>query len=374
MTYIDEHQKTVVDLFIAVAASSLSERAQDIRTALEKKYFRILFLHNDISLDLLPLQLRKANLPLAKLLPKLLLFTDWNVPERVIKAWADDSQQVLIANAIADSDALIVSNCALEKIEVPFNSPILCTIPLKERSNFEIDEDGSFIRWPKMDIDLDFDSLRYLVEPELRKKSDAELVVSEQGFGYAVRGVRELNNLTQTDIEARTGISERQLRRYETEGIKPRVSSLEKLARAHQMDLNTYLEQIARAVNGSVVIILPCKSTEQQSETSNWLSTRFDWLSCKEGLPLPVFRPKGSREHDFWNYDQQPTTNATKEQLGLAIRIESAEDFESIWSECAKRKLKPDVAVGANRWPSVRYIPATPDYVLNKLRQRTQGR
>jgi hypothetical protein len=117
----------------------------------------------------------KAKLPFSKRLPKLLLFSDWNVPERVIKAWADDSQPVLIANAIADSESLIVSNCALEKIEVSFSEPVLSRIPIDQRTDFEKDEDGSFIRWPEMDIDLDFDSLRYLVDPELRKRVDADL-------------------------------------------------------------------------------------------------------------------------------------------------------------------------------------------------------
>jgi len=235
--------------FIAVAASSLVEYTEEIRKVLDTKEFRILFLREDVSLDWLPDQLLRSRLPTNKLLHKILLFSDWCIPERVIQAWADNSQHAMIANAYVTEELLIVRNCALEKLEIPFTDPILRDIPLRERNQFEIDEAGSFIHWPSKDIDLDFDALRYVVDPQFKKKLDAQRVLFERKFGQAVKKIRESNNLTQADIEAKAGISERQLRRYETEGIKPRVSSLEKLAKAHNMDLNTYLEKVAVAVN-----------------------------------------------------------------------------------------------------------------------------
>lgn len=249
ITYVNERDKEIVDLFIAAAASSLPECASQIRDALDMKQFRILFLREDIALDWLPEQLMRAKLPVSKLLPKLLLYSDWSVPQRVINAWSDNSQHALIANAFVSLDHLVVSNCALEKIEIPFSAPVLRNISRNERAQFEIDEIGSFIHWASSDVDMDFDSLRYLVDPSWKTQCDAERILTERSFGYAVKKIRELNNLTQTDIESQTGISERQLRRYETDGIKPRLASLEKLAQAHNMDLNTYLEKLAVAVN-----------------------------------------------------------------------------------------------------------------------------
>jgi len=247
--HTNEFNKKMVNLFIAVAASSLVEYADEIRKAMDTKQFRILFLREDISLDWLPEQLLNSKLPTNKLLAKILLYSDWHVPERVIKAWADDSQNVLIANARVTGDCLVVSSCALEKLKIPFTVPVLRDIPIKERDKFEIDDAGSFIHWPESDTDLDFDALRYLVDPQFKKKLDAQRMLVEQKFGHAVKTIRELNNLTQPDIESRAGISERQLRRYETEGIKPRISSLEKLAKAHNMDLGTYLGKLAEIVN-----------------------------------------------------------------------------------------------------------------------------
>jgi transcriptional regulator with XRE-family HTH domain len=373
IAYVDSKDKRIVDLFFAVAASSLVDCASEIRDALDAKQFRILFLREDIALDWLPEQLMKAKLAVNKLLPKLLLYSDWSVPERVMNAWADGSQQLLIANAFVTKNALVVSNCALEKFEIPFTAEVLKNIPVNERNNFKIDEIGSFIQWPAVDIDLDLESLRYLIEPDLKKKFDAERILAEQGFGYAVKGIRELNNLTQTDVESRTGISERQLRRYETDGIKPRISSLEKLAEAHRMDLNTYLEKLAKVVNGPTSIIISCKTSAEQKELCGWLSEKFTWMAYKQGRALPLFRRKGSKDHDIWNYDQRQAADELNEQLALAVRVESEDHFNAVWQLCSKKRLKPDTAIGLDRWPSIGFVPATSEYVINKLRQRAPG-
>ncbi|MGH9548669.1 MAG: helix-turn-helix domain-containing protein, partial [Terriglobales bacterium] len=302
--YVDPNDNQIVDLFIAVPASALNEYANEFRELMNAKQFRLLFLREDGPIEWLPEQLLKAGLTSPKLLTKVLLYSDWKVPERVIKAWADDSEHVLIADAIATTQTLAIRNCALKTIEVPFSAvPALNRLDENQRTKFEIDEAGNFIHWPDADIDLDFDAIRYIVDPEWRKKCDAERVLAEQGFGYAVKGIRELNNLTQTDIESRTGISERQLRRYETEGIKPRVSSLEKLAEAHGLNLSDYLERLAKVVNGPVAIIVPCETMDQQSQLGDLFAHSFTWLGTDSGHPLPLFRRKGSKDRDIWSYD-----------------------------------------------------------------------
>lgn len=368
--YVDLSDHRIVDLFIAVSTSALSEYANEFRELMNAKQFRILFLREDGPIEWLPQQLLKAGLASPKLLARVLPYSHWKVPERVIKAWADDSEHVLIADAIATKQFLAVRNCALEKIEVPFSAvPALSRLSEEQRTKFEIDEAGSFIHWPDADIDLDFDSLRYIVDPQWRKKCDAERVIAEQGFGYAVKGVRELNNLTQADIETKTGISERQLRRYETEGIKPRVSSLEKLAQAHGLNLNDYLERLAKVVNGPAAIIIPCETIDHQSKLADLFARSFTWLATDSGHPLPLFRRKGSKDRDIWSYDRRPHADQSKEQLALAIRIESEEDFHSVWKFALEHDMAPDTAIGMDRWPSVGYVPATIDYVLNKLKR-----
>jgi transcriptional regulator with XRE-family HTH domain len=373
LAYVAPDDKQIVDLFIAVAASTLSENISDFRPLMNAPQFRILFLREDEPIEWLPQQLLNAGFASSKLLSKILPYSDWTVPDRVVRAWADNSERVLIADALATKQTLIVRNCALERIEVSYDSvPVLKRLPENQRSHFEIDEVGSFIHWPEADIDLDFDSFRYIADPEWRKKCDAEMVLAEKGFGYAVKGIRELHKLTQADIESRTGVSERQLRRYETEGIKPRVSSLEKLAQAHNLSLNDYLERLAKAVNGTVAIIIPCRDMDQQNELVGWFSCVFTWLNTNSGRPLLLCRRKGSKDRDIWMSDDRECADQSNEQLAFAIRIESEEDFRIVWQFALEQNLIPDTAIGTDRWPSAGYVPATTDFVINKLKQRAK--
>ncbi|MBK9622919.1 MAG: helix-turn-helix transcriptional regulator, partial [Candidatus Obscuribacter sp.] len=88
------------------------------------------------------------------------------------------------------------------------------------------------------------------------KRCDAEQLLNERSFGMAVKAVREINDITQAELARRTGISERQLRRYETAGMKPRISSLSKLAKAHKMSLGQYLDRLAEVVSGALALVI----------------------------------------------------------------------------------------------------------------------
>ena len=158
MKYVDSADNELIDLFIAVRASVIGNFFSEIKRNIGASQFRIIFVHEDIPKEWLLEQLSGAGLRVSKVLDKLLVFSDWTVTDRVIKAWADDSQHVLIATALVSKDNLVVRNCALEELKVPFTSPVLCKIPNEERSKFEIDCVGSFISWPDFDIDLDFDN------------------------------------------------------------------------------------------------------------------------------------------------------------------------------------------------------------------------
>lgn len=172
-----------------------------------------------------------------------------DVPRRVLEAWQAGAQEQLIAIASVEGDQLWVRDCALNMWKVPFNSiPALSLIPEKERANFEIDEDGSYIYWPSSDIHLDMEALRSAVDPELREKLAAERVVYDRRFGQAVAEVRKAHKLQQTDIP---GISERHIRRIEKEGYRSKLETLKKLAQAHGLSLNEYLEEVAQTLSGT---------------------------------------------------------------------------------------------------------------------------
>jgi hypothetical protein len=107
----------------------------------------------------------------------------------------------------------------------------------------EVSADGSYVHWPKGDIHLDLGSLRYVVDPAWRARTDAARVGQHERFGEAVRAVREAHGLRQRDIQ---GLSARHLRRVEA-GLFPKLATLRVLARAHGMELERYLTAVAEA-------------------------------------------------------------------------------------------------------------------------------
>jgi transcriptional regulator with XRE-family HTH domain len=60
-------------------------------------------------------------------------------------------------------------------------------------------------------------------------------------FGAAIASVRKRHRLNQSEIP---GVSERQIRRIE-QGSRPRVRTLEIMAKAHGLSLDAYLSEVA---------------------------------------------------------------------------------------------------------------------------------
>ena len=180
--------------------------------------------------------------------PNILSLTadDWQIPCRIIKAWQSGSQHDLIARAIMADDYLLVMNCALESFQIRFDDlPALKKLSIKERSKFKVSDSGSYIYWPSGDIHLNIDSIRYVTDENWRKKFDLERIIHNKNFGRAIASVRQQHGLDKTSIH---GLSDRQLRRIENEGARPGIETLTTLARAHKMDVNIYLNEIANHI------------------------------------------------------------------------------------------------------------------------------
>lgn len=165
-----------------------------------------------------------------------------SVPRRILLAWTLGAQDELIAAARVVENRLLVVSCAMDRLELSFEEvPALKRLPEKEREHFEIAEDGSYVRWPGADVDLDLDALRYHTNAAHRRRTDRERLARDERFGSAVAAVRGRHSLRQTDIK---GLSARQVRRIE-KGQGASLSSLEKLAWAHRMETGDYLEEVA---------------------------------------------------------------------------------------------------------------------------------
>ena len=176
------------------------------------------------------------------------LAPDISAVQRMVRARLAGAESKLMASALMDDDKLIVWTCEPERLVVPVSEiPALADMPAKDLANFELSESGSRLHWNKGDVDLSLDSIRYHVDPEVRKEQDQAR--REEGGRYtgAIRAFREERGLKQTDI---SGLTERQVRRVEQGESTPRSATLKKLADAHGLDLDQYLKELAKRSKG----------------------------------------------------------------------------------------------------------------------------
>jgi len=175
-----------------------------------------------------------------------LVHTNSVIPKRVMNAWTMGAQEQLIADATVIGDRLLVLSCAMEKLEVSFDSlPALKRISINDRSNFTIDDDGSCLYWENADIHLDLDAFRYATDPEWKQKFDSLKSEHDQVFGKAIATLRKQHKLRQSDI---IGLSDRQVRRIEQGDGSTKVDTLRLFAKAHGMELDAYLDAVADAI------------------------------------------------------------------------------------------------------------------------------
>jgi len=235
--------ESALNLFVLASATGLPEIADIVRSANQKHHLRVLFIREDIDPNWLPQMFDRANL---RVMRNTLVHTNSVVPKRVINAWTMGAQEQLIADATVIGDRLLVLSCAMEKLEVPFDSlPALKRISIDERTNFTIDDDGSCLYWENADIHLDLDSFRYATDPQWKQKFESLKSKHNQVFGKAIATLRKQHNLRQSDI---IGLSDRQVRRIEQGDGSTKVDTLRLFAKAHGMDLDDYLDAVADAI------------------------------------------------------------------------------------------------------------------------------
>ncbi|MGK7931156.1 MAG: helix-turn-helix domain-containing protein [Microcystaceae cyanobacterium] len=231
------------NLLIFTTITSLSDIAECIRLANQKHHLKGLFIRADIEAKWLTQILDQANL---RVLRTTLVYDNLDTAKRVINAWDWDAQDQLIADATVIQDKLLVVNCAMERLEIPCDTMLaLENIPQKERVNFSISEEGSYLYWESQDIHLDFDSFKSVIDPDYKAKCKAKKLMHNKLFGKAIATLRKQHKLRQSDI---IGLSDRQVHRIE-KGENTKVETLKLLANAHGMKLNDYLNAVASLIS-----------------------------------------------------------------------------------------------------------------------------
>jgi hypothetical protein len=225
-------------LAVLVTASQLGEVAEIVSGANRANRLRALLIESDVDSEWIPYMIERANL---RILRNVLIHHGPEVPTRFLWAWANGIEDQVIASATAFDGRLVVRNCAMRTFEVGFDAyPALASIPSAQRTAFTIDADGLFLHWAGADVHLTLEDVLLATDAKLREKAVAKRLASDRAFGAAVRALREEHGLRQADIP---GLSARHVRRIE-HGFVPGEDALLRLAAAHGMDPDEYLETI----------------------------------------------------------------------------------------------------------------------------------
>ncbi len=223
------------------AASTLPAVADVAGDANRQHRLKGLLIRQDVGTGLIAPMLDRAGVRIWR---SVLVHQGPPLPARVLRAWEMGAESELIAEASVTGGVLFVLSCALERLEVPVRRiPALARMPAADVTALAVSADGSYVHWPKGDVHLDLGSVRYVVDPAWRAWTDAARVGHHERFGDAVRAVREAHGLAQNAVQ---GLSARHLRRVEG-GLFPKVATLRLLARAHGLELDRYLTEVAHA-------------------------------------------------------------------------------------------------------------------------------
>src|ERR1044071_1923126 len=153
-----------------------------------------------------------------------------------------------ILNATIEDGVLRVVSPEFDRLEVA-----LAEIPdFKDADpaavqEFEIDEDGAFIYWPRLDVHLGWAQLQQVVNPQAALRASQKSAEFNERYGRAVRKFREGSGVRASDV---AGLSEKQLGRIERGECRLTSNAIEALAKAHKLNPNDYMEKLARAVGG----------------------------------------------------------------------------------------------------------------------------
>lgn len=230
------------NVFVLVAATGLPGVAAFVSAVNRRHQLRALLVRDDVQPSSVPEMFERAGL---RMMRNTVVHSDPSVPKRVLTAWAHHAQDQLIAKASVSEDRLFVLSCRLLAHEIAFDRmAALRRIPMAERANFAVDEDGSYIHWPGPDIHIDLDSIRVAIHPEERAQAETAKALHDGRYGAAIAKLRLQKGVKQSDIE---GLSERQVRRIE-KGEGTTYEALRRLAAAHRMDLEDYLGEVAANV------------------------------------------------------------------------------------------------------------------------------
>ena len=234
----------ILNLFVLVSPLHLPDVAGVVKAANRKKHLRGLFVEQGRDPHWATTMLDRADL---RTLRNTLVHSNPEVFQRVLQAWQMGAQDQLIADATIQENMLFVRTCSLETVEIQLEAiKALKNAARKALLDFEVSIEGAYIHWPRLDVHINMETIRVARDPALREEYQRERLEDDRQTGLAIKGLRKKAGLRQSDI---SGVSARQVRRIEGGEARARTETLEHFARAHELSLNDYLNEISEAMN-----------------------------------------------------------------------------------------------------------------------------
>lgn len=232
------------DTFLVLPSSTLNNHADLlIRSMKELLKLRVVFVLMDTDFD--TFFDKVAELKVNSLLSKMFIVEQLEQVDRVLHAWCEGLEKHRFADARVEGFTLVAKACDLTKYEIALSSlPVFRNINLSELQKPTIDQAGTRITWKKHHVDLDFDTVRYHADAKYKLERDLAALEYYPHYGDAVRMVREELNLTQEAIASSTGFSTRHLSRIENGEQKPTPKLMDKIASAHELSFDHYLNRL----------------------------------------------------------------------------------------------------------------------------------
>lgn len=148
-----------------------------------------------------------------------------------------------ILNATIEGDCLNVVSSDFDKLVVPFSKLKELLRSSDDRlRNIEIDEDGSFVFWPELDVHMGWEQFHQLLDPPTALRAKQRSGEFNHRYGRAIRSLRESKGLRQTDIE---GLTARQVSRIENGESRATPSTIQKFAKAHGLTPSRFMAAVA---------------------------------------------------------------------------------------------------------------------------------
>ncbi len=164
--------------------------------------------------------------------------------QRIVAGMAHADGPRRIADAWIENGVLVLLSPSFERMFVPLETIAKYVGgDSEELKNFEIDEDGSFLYWPRVDVHLGWEQCLYSVDPAAALAAKNKTARFNKRYGAAVRSFREERGLTQGEIR---GLTERHLRRVEKGEVLASKATLETLASSHELPLDEYMKEVAK--------------------------------------------------------------------------------------------------------------------------------